>query len=210
MLLFLLSLTLHCWCFFKNLICLFLASLILHCCAQPFSSCGEPRLLPRCGCTGFSLRWRLGLQSMGSRGCRLQQLWFAGSRAWDQELWRTGLAAQQHIRSSWTSNQTRVPCIGRQILKHWNTRTLVLLVLTHKYFLFWCPRPHTSPQENEADIANVCLLHFLLSALVVVSYLLHPRNIYMQSNIYPGFLIAITNAMYFVHLSIVFHFCQSS
>ena len=45
--------------FFKNLICLCLAALSLHCYARPFSSCGEPRLLPNCGawashCGGIS------------------------------------------------------------------------------------------------------------------------------------------------------------
>ena len=120
LLLFLLSLTLHCWCLFKKikiktLIFLFLAALSLHCCAWPFSSCGEPRLLPRCGarashCGGISGCRAWPLEDAGSSSCGSQAL------AWDQELWCMGLAAQQHIRSSWTSNQTCVPCIGRQIL----------------------------------------------------------------------------------------------
>ena len=79
MLLFLLSLTLHCWCFFKNLICLFLASLILHCCAQPFSSCCEPRLLPRCGawashCGGVSGCRAWALEDAGFSSCGSQAL----------------------------------------------------------------------------------------------------------------------------------------
>ena len=77
--------------------------------------CGEPRLLPRCGarashCGGISGCRAWTLEDAGSSSCGSQAL------AWDQELWRMGLAAQQHIRSSQTSNQTCVPCICRQIL----------------------------------------------------------------------------------------------
>ena len=31
-------------------------------------------------------------------------------------MWRTGLVAPRHVRSSQTRARTRVPCIGRQIL----------------------------------------------------------------------------------------------
>ena len=79
MLLFLLSLTLHCWCFFKNLICLILAALSLHCCARPFSSCGEPRLLPHCGarashCGGVSGCRAWALEDAGFSSCGSQAL----------------------------------------------------------------------------------------------------------------------------------------
>ena len=33
--------------------------------------------------------------------------------------------APQHVESSWTSNQTCAPCIGRQILNHWTTREVL-------------------------------------------------------------------------------------
>ena len=39
-----------------------------------------------------------------------------------QELWYTGLVAPQHVGSSGTRDQTRVPCIGRRILYPWTTR----------------------------------------------------------------------------------------
>ena len=58
----------------------------------------------------------LGLSSCGAW---TQQLCFLGSRAQNQELWHTGLVAPQHVGSSWTKDQTCVPCIGRQILNHW-------------------------------------------------------------------------------------------
>ena len=80
-------------------------------------------------CIGFSLRWLLLFQSMGSRhegfsscGTWAQQLWLAGSRAQAQQLWHTGLVALQHVGSSPTRARTRVPCIGRRILNHCATR----------------------------------------------------------------------------------------
>ena len=68
--------------FFKfNFICLCLATLSLHCYARPFSSCGEPRLLPNCGarashCGGVSgcRAWTLedgGFSSCGSQALEL-------------------------------------------------------------------------------------------------------------------------------------------
>ena len=43
------------------------------------------------------------------------------------------LIAQQHVRSSHTRDQTRVPCIGRQILYHRTTSEVLILLLY--YFL---------------------------------------------------------------------------
>ena len=37
-------------------------------------------------------------------------------------MWLTGLVALRHVGSSQTRAQTRVPCIGRQILNHCATR----------------------------------------------------------------------------------------
>ena len=33
-----------------------------------------------------------------------------------------GSVAWQQVESSWTRDQTHVPCIGGQILNHWTTR----------------------------------------------------------------------------------------
>ena len=63
----------------------------------------------------FSLWWLLLSQSVGSRACRLRQLRLAGPRVWAQQLWYTGLVAPSLVGSSWTRDQTRVPCIGRRI-----------------------------------------------------------------------------------------------
>ena len=42
-----------------------------------FSSCAK--VCSSLICTGFSMQWRLLLQSTGSKVCRLQQLWHTGS-----------------------------------------------------------------------------------------------------------------------------------
>ena len=90
-------------------------------------------------CAGFSLRWLLLLRSTGSRlagfsscGSWAQQLWFVGSRARAQQLWRMGLAAPRHVGSSRTRPRTHVACIGRRILNHCTTREAPIYI----FFLF--------------------------------------------------------------------------
>ena len=92
-------------------------------------------------CAGFSLRWLLLLQSTGSScagfnscGTWSPQLWLVGSRAQAQQLWRTGLVAPRHMRSSWTRARTHVPCIGRRILNHCATREVHIYQFLNKQF----------------------------------------------------------------------------
>ena len=92
-----------------------------------------PRAL-HCGysslqCAGFLLWWLLLLWSTGSRsagfsscGVWAQQFWLTGSRAQAQQLWRMGLVAPRHVRSSQTGAQICVRCIGRQVLNHCATK----------------------------------------------------------------------------------------
>ena len=67
-------------------------------------------------CVGFSLRWLLLLWRSGSR-----RAGFSSCGAQAQWLWCTGLVAPRHVGSSWTRDQTRVPCIVRRILNHFAT-----------------------------------------------------------------------------------------
>ena len=101
-----------------------MAALGLCCCARAFSSCGERGLLfvavRRVLIAVSSLVVEHGLQTY-----RLQQFWLEGSRAQPQQLWRTGLVALRHVGSSRTRAQTRVPCIGRQILNYCTTREVL-------------------------------------------------------------------------------------
>ena len=60
----------------------------------------------------FILLGSTGSRHMGFRSCSTQA----------QQLWPMGLVALQNVKSSWTSDQTHVPCIGRIILTHYTTR----------------------------------------------------------------------------------------
>ena len=67
-------------------------------------------------CADLSLSWPLLLRSTGSRR--------AGS-----VVVATGPAALRHVGSSQTRAQTRVPCVGRQILNHCATREAPKILL---------------------------------------------------------------------------------
>ena len=56
---------------------------------------------------------------------------FSNCGAWAQLLRCINLVALRHVGSSWTRDQTCVPCIGRQILIHWATREVL------KYFIMF-------------------------------------------------------------------------
>ena len=82
----------------------------LYCCTWAFSSCREQGLL-FVGMCGLLL-----LQSTGFGSC---SSWALGSWA---VLWSVGLVVLQYVGSSWTKDQTGVPCIARWILNHRTTR----------------------------------------------------------------------------------------
>ena len=97
------------YCRFPLVICLFLAALGLRC----FISLVLARqgLISSCGvqashCAGFSC---CGALAPG----------------------HTGLVAPWHVGSSWTGDQTHVPCISRWILNHWTTGEVLIHVFIH-------------------------------------------------------------------------------
>ena len=47
---------------------------------------------------------------------------FSSCDLWAHLLWCMALVALWPMGSSWTHDQTHVPCIGRQILFHWTTK----------------------------------------------------------------------------------------
>ena len=84
-------------------------------------------------CEGFSLvvaSW--GTLHHGVRASHYCGLSCCGAQAPDvqaQQLWPTGPVGPRHVGSSQTRAQTRVPCIGRQILNHCATREALCLSL---------------------------------------------------------------------------------
>ena len=73
-------------------------------------------------CGGFSCKaWALEHVGLKSHSTWAQWFQLTGSRVQAQELWCTGLAAQQHVEPSRTRDQTHVPCTGRHTLNHWIT-----------------------------------------------------------------------------------------
>ena len=86
--------------------------------------------------------WSTGSRCTVFSSCRMQaqQLQLAGSRA-QAQLWRMALVALQHVESSWTRDQTHVPCTGRQILIHCTNREVLgpyLLLVLNVSSLFHC------------------------------------------------------------------------
>ena len=81
------------------------------------ASRGYPSWQQASPCHGFSC-W--GVQVLGHKGFISRGPRGSGTEA--QRTWHTDLAALQHVESSRTRDQTRVSCIGRQILYHWATR----------------------------------------------------------------------------------------
>ena len=49
-----------------------------------------------------------------------------GPKAQAPKVYGMGFVAQRHMESSWTRDQTRVPCIDRQILIPWDSREVLV------------------------------------------------------------------------------------
>ena len=114
--------------FFKIFIYLFLAALGLLWSVKTFmaawgsySSC----CAQACSCSGFS--W-CGAQAWGGGpgGAGAVSVAVASDCA-GSVIVAQGLSSSMACGSSWTRNQTFVPCIVRQIVNHWTTREVPLL-----------------------------------------------------------------------------------
>ena len=112
----------QCWCWVD--LCLFIFGWVRsYCCVHIFSSCDKGELL-------FVVTWA----SFCSGFC-YSKAWALGTRA--QLLWPLGSVAPQHVGSSQTKDQTRVPCTGRQILNHWATKEVANGTLFGKSVSEW-------------------------------------------------------------------------
>ena len=117
--------------------------------------------------TGFSLGWLLLLWSVGSRVCWLQEFWLLGSRAQAQSPWLTGLAAPQHVGSSWIRDGTYVSCFHRQILYHWATRD-ALHFLDFLTVSLQRAEPHVSPYSVNTNILIEFCQHYLCLIILFI------------------------------------------
>ena len=109
-----------------------MAALGLCCFVQAFSSCSEWRLLSSLRSVAFSVRWRLLLWTVGCGVCGLQEL---RSRVPECRLSSCGSRHSCLVcaESSWTRDQTCVPCIGRRTPNPWTTREVpILLLISHE------------------------------------------------------------------------------
>ena len=66
--------------------------------------------------------------------------------------------------SSWTRDQTRVPCIGRQVLNYWTTKILTLKLVSHCYF----HRKAGGKKETETGLVSYFMM-FIMRALPVLT-----------------------------------------
>ena len=76
--------------------------------------------------------------------------------------------------SSWTRDQTRVPCIGRQVLNYWTTKILTLKLVSHCYF-------YQIPQESGGKKRDRDRLSFLLHDVYYESFASPHHSVFISS-----------------------------
>ena len=97
----------------------------------------------------FSLRWLLLFES-------------TGPRVQAQQLWRRGLVAPRHVKSSWTRDQIHVSCTGRWML-YWATSEAQFI--TSLLLFFGIPSSYFSTLEN-----LLSFILFLFPSLLLTYY----------------------------------------
>ena len=104
----------------------------LGCYSQPLASYSELGLLSGCRVQASPLVASLVEHRLGGVWAQLLQL--PGSGACVPWLWCMGLVAPGHVESSWTTDQTHVHCISRQILIHHAMREVQNLDILDEFF----------------------------------------------------------------------------
>ena len=110
-------------------------------------------------CKGFSFWQLLLLQSPGSRKRGLQQLWCLG------------LAAPQHVESSWTRDRTSVSCFSRQtpqLLDRQGSPMLIYYFANFSEDKVWiCKRNHIMELHAATDLPKHTKYTVMMTALGV-------------------------------------------
>ena len=76
-------------------------------------------------------------------------------------MWHTGLVALQYVESSWTRDQTHVPCVGRWILNPWTTREVLGITSECKLRVTAQQLPRGLPQEADGLVQPLTLMYLL-------------------------------------------------
>ena len=82
--------------------------------------------LALCCCT-WGLFSSCGVQASCCGGFYCCRVWAVGWRGFSS--CGTWAEFPMYVESSWTRDQTHVPCIGRQILNHWTTRKVTTFLI---------------------------------------------------------------------------------
>ena len=115
----------------------------------------------------FSLQWLLLLQS-------------TGSRVQAQQLCGTRLITPRHVGSSWSRDQTHVPCIGRQTLHHWTTKETHDVIYAQENFME-AIHANKSSSWNSSEGSNECIISGLYLKLCLHNSLKSfPKNTAMH------------------------------
>ena len=98
-----------------------------------------------------------------------------------QQLWCTGLVAPRHVGSSRTRAQTRIPCIGRQILNHCTTREVAIQAFYYFLnYLIYCVCVYKYTYIFLAFFFEFLnFIYFLYSRFLLVIYFIH-ISVYMS------------------------------
>lgn len=144
-------------------------------------------------CVGFLLQWLLLEHRLQAQG--LQQLQFSGSRARDQFLCHTNLAALQQVESSQIRGQTCIPCISWQFLNQETTREVLslliwMLVFANISILKFLPlTAHRKPYLHPGLHLHFCVHCWLLYFHLQPSLLTRSPDIFTP--LFPGHWAAL-------------------
>ena len=80
------------------------------------------------------------------------------------------LVAPLHVGSSWTRDQTHIPCIGGQILHLWTTREALHMFYTKIHNLIAAPYSDYQYIRNIYIDIHVCLYVFILYMYIIYTH----------------------------------------